>query len=213
MRNEIISAPISMSSREIAELTGKEHKHVRRDINKMLEALEISRSKFGPREFTDSRGKVQEEYLLDKELTTTLISGYSIKLRHRIVTRWMELEEKQAEALRWSDKRESLKITWWQTQDAIKDYYGEPESYHYANEQNLVYRSLFGMHAVQLKKDRGGDPDRPAKDVMTETELESVAALEAANRLFLLSEMPYDERQQRLRLLATKRRQRLDPPK
>lgn len=30
--------------------------------------------------------------ILDKELTFTLIAGYSVKLRHLIVKRWLELE-------------------------------------------------------------------------------------------------------------------------
>lgn len=34
-----------------------------------------------------------EMYQLPKDLTLTLVAGYSVPLRHRIVTRWMELEQ------------------------------------------------------------------------------------------------------------------------
>ncbi|ADR51965.1 anti-repressor protein [Candidatus Liberibacter solanacearum CLso-ZC1] len=37
----------TMSSREIAKLTGKEHKHVLRDIENILKDAEIDQSKFG----------------------------------------------------------------------------------------------------------------------------------------------------------------------
>lgn len=86
--------PLTMSSREIAELTGKEHRHVMRDIRNMLEQLGEVESKFG-RYYIAANGKRNPEYHLPKDLTITLVSGYSPVLRHRIVTRWMELEEAQ----------------------------------------------------------------------------------------------------------------------
>ena len=80
-----------MTSREIAELTGKEHKHVMRDIETMLNELQIDRPSFGLM-YLDSYGRSQPMFSLPKDLTITLVSGYSVVIRHRIVTRWMELE-------------------------------------------------------------------------------------------------------------------------
>lgn len=84
--------PLTMSSREIAELTKKAHAHVMRDIRVMLDGLEISQSKFGSTYF-DAQGKERDCFALPKDLTLTLISGYNVKLRKRIIDRWMELEE------------------------------------------------------------------------------------------------------------------------
>lgn len=81
----------TMTSREIAELTGKQHAHVMRDVRTMLEALEKDVSSFGSI-FKDSYGRTQQEYKLDRELTLTLVSGYDIPLRHRVVTKLSELE-------------------------------------------------------------------------------------------------------------------------
>ena len=78
------TGPLNMSSREIAELTGKRHDHVMRDIRDMLEALGEDAPRFGAMA-PDAYGRKQPIYLLPKDLTLTLIAGYSAPLRHRIV--------------------------------------------------------------------------------------------------------------------------------
>lgn len=92
-----IDKPVSMSSREIAQLTGKEHKHVKRDIEVMLAALEKDAPSFG-RIYLDSQNRQQTEYHLDRDLTETLITGYSVPLRFRVVTRLRELENVSSSA-------------------------------------------------------------------------------------------------------------------
>lgn len=89
------SESMTMSSREIAELAGKRHDHVMRDFRKMLEALGKDVLSFGAI-YKDAYGRDQQEYRLDRELTLTLVSGYDIPLRHRVVTRLAELEQKAA---------------------------------------------------------------------------------------------------------------------
>lgn len=80
-----------MSSREIAELTGKAHQDVLRDIRNMLEELGEEASSFAGY-YIAANGKQNPMFNLPKDLTITLISGYNVTMRHRIVTRWQELE-------------------------------------------------------------------------------------------------------------------------
>lgn len=87
-----------MSSREIAELTGKNHFDVIRDIRVMLEQLGEVESNFAGY-YKASNGKQNPLFNLPKDLTITLVSGYNVQMRHRIVTRWMELEEKETQTL------------------------------------------------------------------------------------------------------------------
>ncbi|WP_081827963.1 Rha family transcriptional regulator [Kozakia baliensis] len=86
-----VGVGMTMSSREIAELTGKDHKHVRRDIEKMFSDLGEDGSKFG-RIYHDAYGREQNEYALPQNLTYTLVAGYRTDLRLKIINRWMELE-------------------------------------------------------------------------------------------------------------------------
>ena len=80
-----------MSSIEIAELTGKEHRKVMRDIKNILEEAEIDTAKFG-RIYLDSMNREQKEYLLPKLECDLVVSGYSVKYRMAIIKRWHELE-------------------------------------------------------------------------------------------------------------------------
>lgn len=82
----------TMSSKEVAELTGKMHKNIVRDIREMLQELDgsdLSHEEY--QELTDNRGYTQE-FLLNEELTLTLVSGYNVKMRNTIIKRWKELE-------------------------------------------------------------------------------------------------------------------------
>ena len=82
---------VTMSSREIAELCNKEHKNVKRDIQKVLTELNLDALSF-ERIYLDDSNRRQTEYFLPRDLTETLLTGYSIPLRHRVVTRLRELE-------------------------------------------------------------------------------------------------------------------------
>ncbi|EJI1423110.1 phage antirepressor KilAC domain-containing protein [Vibrio parahaemolyticus] len=81
---------MTMSSREIAELTGKRHDHVKRDIERMRE--ELNPPNLGSSIFVHN-GNEYTQYHLNRDLTLTLVSGYSIKLRHAIIKRLEELEK------------------------------------------------------------------------------------------------------------------------
>ncbi|WP_254413750.1 Rha family transcriptional regulator [Vibrio furnissii] len=113
---------LTMSSREIAELTGKRHDNVKADVTKMLDELNLDVLNFQGIYF-DAQNRKQTEYKLDRYLTLTLVSvtqseeptiggGKPTKIYHvneedsyivvarlspeftaKIVKRWRELEE------------------------------------------------------------------------------------------------------------------------
>lgn len=82
----------TMSSLEIAELTGKQHKHVLTDIRNMLNSLNIDSAVFAAK-YKDSTGRSLVMFNLPKRETLILVSGYSVAMRARIIDRWQELEE------------------------------------------------------------------------------------------------------------------------
>lgn len=86
------AAITSMTSKEIAELTGKRHDHVLVDVRTMLEALGLGAPEFSGTYSHPQNSQSYPCFVLPKDLTMTLVSGYNVVMRHRIVTRWQALE-------------------------------------------------------------------------------------------------------------------------
>ena len=83
----------TMSSREIAALTKKDHSHVIRDIRSMLSQIDDpSMDDADFKEVFDSRGYTSE-ISLNKDLTLTLVAGYNSRFRYAVIKRWQELEQ------------------------------------------------------------------------------------------------------------------------
>ncbi len=81
----------TMSSKEIADLTGKRHDHVLADIRNMFTQLQIDSTEFSG-QYKDSTGRSLPCFNLDKDLSVCLVSGYNVQLRMAIIKRWNELE-------------------------------------------------------------------------------------------------------------------------
>lgn len=92
---------VKISSREIAEMARKEHKHVMRDIRKIEEQISsesgdsFNGSKFGLVKYEDAKGEMRDEYLLGKKEALLVISGYRVDIRMKIIDRLEELENEK----------------------------------------------------------------------------------------------------------------------
>lgn len=82
---------LTMSSREIAELTGKEHKNVIRTIKDLL-AAKILDAQIEPLKF-EYRGQRFDYYELNKRDSLILVARLSPEFTAHIVDRWQELEK------------------------------------------------------------------------------------------------------------------------
>lgn len=90
----------TMSSKDIAELTGKRHDHVLRDcdnLNVNYEKLQLPKlgESFIIRELPNGGSKEERIFLLTKIQTLDLMTGYRSDLRIKVNRRWAELEEEK----------------------------------------------------------------------------------------------------------------------
>ena len=98
--SETINAKETMSSLQIAELTGKQHSNVMRDIRNILEQLEEKHKfnfelMFKITKLGNNAERKDPYYLLTKKDCLLLASGYDANLRAKIINRWEELEKEK----------------------------------------------------------------------------------------------------------------------
>jgi phage regulator Rha-like protein len=89
--NDLSKIPLTMSTLEIAGLTGKRHDNVLRDADKMLAELGGAGLRFEA-SYKDRTGRALRLLNLPKRECLILVSGYSVEMRARIIDRWLALE-------------------------------------------------------------------------------------------------------------------------
>ncbi len=87
----------TMSSLQIAELTGKNHKEVMRSIRNMEPAWEkINGRKFALVEYRDAKGESRPCYSLTKTECLYVATKFNDEARAKLILRWEELETEAA---------------------------------------------------------------------------------------------------------------------
>lgn len=200
-----------MSSREIAELTGKQHKHVIRDIRGMLDDLENDGPVLGHLEKKDSRGYTTA-FHLDRELTETLITGYSVQLRHKVIKRLHELEGKVRELEAAKDSRQRARLEAPALADAVKYTRlaagKEIKPYHFSNEFDLINRVVLGGSSKQYRAAHGLAANDPIRDTLSPCQIKAVEHMQRLNASLIDVGMAFDQRKAKLHQVFLLRHQR-----
>lgn len=90
----------TMTSREIAEYTGKRHSDVMEAIRTMEPAWEkVNGRKFPLVEYKDAKGEMRPEYQLSKTECLYVATKFNDEARARLILRWEELEQEQKHRL------------------------------------------------------------------------------------------------------------------
>ena len=162
-----------MTSLEIAEVTGKQHAHVMRDIRSLL-SQGVSASNFGLGSYTDATGQKRPLFNLTPKGCLILASGYDAVLRERIINRLEYLENEKKviktpqtylealEALVATEKeKEQLRIETEQQQATIELQDKEiKEAAPKVNYYNNHLQSVNTLTSTQIAKQIGMDAEK-----------------------------------------------------
>lgn len=208
----IINDVMRMTSREIALLVKKQHGHVMRDIRTMIddmkEAKEVDPDLDWHCEsgtYIDEQGKCRELYLLDKDTTLLLVTGYSVAARAKVIKRWKQLEEQvpTTEAIYkalWLKHRQQAATQYNRLMDAYKEKLAS-EGYKeqkvlslVKSEADFINQITHGLLSWRFRSWFGIGYERGIRDEMPDRLLEAITAVEQQNFALLMADVPRPQR-------------------
>lgn len=89
----------TMTTRDIAALTGKAHAHVMRDMRRIFQANEINTGEYIQNWISPQNNQTYPEFVLTKKWVLVLVTGYSDLLRTKVIERLEQLESQQPREL------------------------------------------------------------------------------------------------------------------
>lgn len=98
--NQLIISTKPITSMQVAEIIGKQHSHIMRDIRDEVEKLEVGgingESKFGLSSYTTDQNKVMPCYQLSKEGVLQLAARYDAVVRAKLIELAMRQDKPQS---------------------------------------------------------------------------------------------------------------------
>ena len=170
-----------VTSLDVAETFGKEHRNVMRDINKLSCSPEFNALNFERIKYVDSRGRNQDAYVMTRDGFTLLVMGYNGKLAMKFKEAYIKqfnamesvLRKKLLARERGRASREFLT-------DSIQQS-DEDERMHghaYSTYTNCIYKVLFGKSAAQLRVDYCIGRTDNLRDCLSPEDLAAVDSME-----------------------------------
>lgn len=172
-----------VTSLDVAETFGKEHRHVLEDVRRICDSLstaEIS-ALFYESDYVATNGKKNPMYLMNRDGFTLLVMGYTgekaMKFKLAYINQFNQMEEllkgKLIEREKGIAVRQSLTKAIQQSSENERMH-----GHAYSTYTDIVYRTVFGKTAKQLREEYGIDKKANLRDYFTVEELEKVQSIE-----------------------------------
>lgn len=191
-----------MSSKEIAEITGKRHCDVLRDIRVMLKSISKEEDHADLR-YEEIQGvtvkRDERNYIseieLDEVYTLTLVTGYNAELRNKVIKRWKFLEEQlRIVQFREGDKKHQLAAMEALAGLLPEDAVGDAVNYIKANTVvNKAVSNFYGFPKM-LKKDQMNDAMLTTREKILDDYLKLYDVFEDNSQVASLLYAKYDQK-------------------
>jgi hypothetical protein len=169
----------------------------------MLDTLEKDGSNLD-HQFSESKDRrgYTTKFDLDRDLTETLITGYSVTLRYRVIMRLRELESALAEIAESKASRNRARLEAPHLTKAIKIQRlaigKDLAPYVFSNEFDLINRTVLGMSSKQYRAAHGLAANEPIRDTLTPCQIFAIEHMQRLNASLIDIGLPFDQRKGKL---------------
>ena len=170
-----------VTSLDIAETFGKEHKNVLRDIKQLECSDEFGQLNFEPSSYINQQNKEQPMYFITRDGFTLLVMGYTgekaMKFKEAYIRQFNAMEKALIGKLKEREKgiavRQALTNALQQSQENERMH-----GHAYSTYTNIVYKAVFGKDAKHLREEYGLSKKENLRDCFSEEELKAVQSVE-----------------------------------
>lgn len=176
-----------VSSRQVAEDFGKEHKNVLRSITEILAAQNLA-TKFFYETTYENRGKQYPEFLMDRDGFSLLVMGFTgeaaLGWKIKYITAFNEMEKELKrladERKQWEIERSKGILVRHILTDTIKNMVAESphKKFMYSNYTKLIYKVLFNGTTKELRDKFNLRGKESLRDCLPEEDLREVENME-----------------------------------
>lgn len=170
-----------VSSLDIAETFGKEHRRVLQDIREIGCSEEFRLHNFVQSSYENSQGKQQPMFLVTRDGFVLLAMGYTGELAMRFKEAYIKQFNAMESALRGKLIEREKGIAVRQALTKALQQSTENERMHghaYSTYTNVIYKVLFGMSAAQLREKYQIKASDNLRDCFTQEELRAIQSME-----------------------------------
>lgn len=172
---------IVVSSRDIAETFEKEHRRVLQDIRELQCSDEFRQHNFVQSEYVNSQNRKQPMFLVTRDGFAILAMGYTgekaMKFKEAYINQFNAMEEllkgKLVEREKGIAVRQSITKAIQQSNENERMH-----GHAYSPYTDIVYKSVFGKNARQLREEYGVSKKENLRDLFSTEELKKIQSVE-----------------------------------
>lgn len=172
------------TSMNVAEVFGKQHKHVLRDIKELDCSDEFRKSNFGQlfniRDLPNGGSKKEPYYTMTRDGFTFLVMGYRGKKAAAFKEAYIKAFNRMEKELSSWRKTRGLAVSIRKSlTDAIRDNLDTTKPFVYSNYTKLAVKKTFGKSIDEIREERGISKDKNLRDYLNADETERLNKMES----------------------------------